>query len=1162
LIEIFKIAKAAKLINLTSVETLENLKDQLHKKENIFAAKKNNSRVFNASTLKKILADAGVAGAKQLVWGEPTPGSNKLSLAETSKWAVLLTDVLQGEGVIPEVAPGVTRQAVQQPTGPTAAEYGKKATFVSLAGRVQERFSRPTAGASPSATKTPTPTIAEEFDPGRCSLEGRNSYTLPEVQSLAQKYLISTDHDDDRNDICDKLTSHWTKWMAGRLRDFFRQRKCVSRSREELIKISEQYGVRGKTPANELSNSQLCEALTRKLFEMIFTARMTEFQVGDISHEVVDLIMQGKFDITSSGIDEKQRFAILAAASFLNPMLLEFIQVSDVKDPGVKKNMKAAFDFVQQGLSLLDSAVGELDPEEVQQAAEAVADRIVAEEKVKSREEAEVAQEEGLKVVTEKEEVRKTRSERTRSPKSKSFEEVILGGQIGLQDQIFIPDPNVTEDALQAFEVGSLDELIPTEEAKNIIRNMHIGRPSRRKGFIALDKGRTEVPYDGKEIEGISISGSRSLRKEEGPAGPYLHYIEGILLSTANEKRLREIIAENSGNRKDKIMSARSFRELVEAAHATETDAFIPSPETEEILLGEVFQVGSFEELLPTYEARKKILQGMLGDEVAEGGRPRKMVLGHGRLTVDYDGKEIDGIEIIGTQRVEGHGRGSPYNLHVIDGFVLGEKNKEELSEIIEANRRIPLEELPEKGKEEEEELELAPSATRLEPPSEHPTREEIPIPNQSPSIIIEPEDLQPPPEKANLYDVISNKPGLSIFTSFINAVPEAVKVLQGHGGHDNSVEILSAVIPDDAAVQAALKDTGNTVDSLMQNEGLKDYVLGYVTGRGEDLEKTKSVVPVLEEASNGTLRIVSYDLRMPPAEGMVEVMEEEEVIQSVPPPSVPIAEPLSGEERMVGKANIPEDYQLPEGLRNVIAANRVEKAKTVEPQVFVQEQEKKSELEEEEMAEVVEPLEEKQKTQVKTEEQPLEEYLNDLEGEGAPIRFFINLSNSFSSASVPAEGDVLTDQLQTLINTGRAFFLSIPSDDDFMEYFGVANDELGTIQILPIEKVEEFIISHLAILSAEARKSGATRHITLDETVIDEETLEIIAQVTLPGGSKLVSAEGTLPEGEREEEEDSEGEELENDDEEVEEVRPATVAPPKVSKRANLFEGDEDLLA
>lgn len=1243
LIEIFKIAKAAKLINLTSVETLENLKDQLQKKENIFAAKKNNSHIFNATTLKRILAEAGVAGAKQLVWGEPAPGSNKLSLAETAKLAVLSTDVLQGEGA---AGGGVVAQAE-----PTAADYGKRSVVGGLAERVKERFNRggarsgvsETKPAAPISRKTPSmpereklASVVEErihqtqveksvfhgFDPARCTFEGRNSYTLPEVQSLAQKYLIAVDHDDDRKDICDKLTSHWTKWMAGRLRDFFRQKNCVARSREELVKVSQDYGVQNP---QDFTTGELCQQLTRKLFEMIFTARMTEFQVGDISREVVDLIMQGKFDITSSGINEKQRFAILAAASFLNPMLLEFIQVSDVKDPGIRANMKAAFNFVQQGLSLLGDAVAELDEKEVQQAAEAVADRIVAEERTKTHEEAEVAQDEGLAGAAEEEErvaEKRRKSEEIRKKTQpthhiKSFEEIILAEPITAQDHVFIPDQSITVDALQAFEVGSLDELMPTEEAKNIIRNMHIGRLSRRKGHVSLDKGRTEVPYDGQEVEGIRILGSRSLGETAGGVGATrtrgrttqvknIHYIEGILLSNLNEKRLREIIAGVGGSRRDRIMAAKSFRELVAAARTIETDAFIPSPETEEILFAEVFQVGSFEEMLPTFEAREKILQGMLGVvEVGAGGKGQKMVLGHGRLTVDYDGKEIDGIEVIATERVSVGGgvggTGSPYNLHTIDGFVLGERNRAELVRIIEANRRVPepvmvaeeprAQEIPVPAKEKEEEQEreqplpptvpptpAIPAVVPLAPPVALPTREEIPIPTKSPAIIVEPEDLQPVPEKANLYDVISNKPGLSIFTSFINAVPEAVKVLQGE-------EILSSVIPDDAAVQAALRDTGNTVDTLMQNDGLKDYVLGYVTGRGEDLEKTKTIVPVLEEASNGTLRVVSYDLRMP--SGMVEEVPAvvEQVKKTVPAQQVvPVAE-----ERMVGKANIPEDYQLPEALANVIAANRVEKTKTVEPQVFVpqeekaQEEKKSEEVEEEEMAEVAEekkvedkkileqpqPEEQKPKTQIKTEDQPLEEYLNDLEGEGAPIRFFINLANSFSSASVPAEGDVLTDQLQGLINKGEVFFLSIPSDDDFMEYFGVANDELGTIQILPIEKVEEFIVSHLAVLPEAARKGGATRHTALDQTVIDEETLEIIARVTLPGGSKLVSAEGTLPEAEEgdDEEEESEVEDLDEEGEngegeEAVEERPATVAPPKVSKRANLFEGDEDLLA
>lgn len=1087
--EIYRIAKAAQVISVTAYETLDDLKSRL-KVNNIFAAKRNNSHIFNASMLKRMLTEAGYSDAKSLVW-DPRPGSGKISLAEAMKNSILQSQssgkTQQAQLPKPEKAP------MEMPS-----DFGKPSAVKSMQSKVKERFSRQLAVPVPTVTVTKT---KADFDPTRCQSGVPNTYSITELQGLSEKYLIPTNQDDSKEDICNKLTSHWSKWMAGRLRDFFRSKTCTSRSREELVKMAREYTV---SDPEELNEAQICEVLTRKLFDLVFTARLNEFNVGDISREVVDLIMEGNFDITSSGITEKQRFAILAAASFINPRLLDFVQVSDVRDPENKKNMNAEFNLMQQGLSSLDSAVAELDPREVQQAAEAIADKIVQEERVKSGEEADNAERELLLPPAEKEEIRP----------GVNFESVILGGKRSPQDHYFIPSDEVVPGALAEFGVNSLEELMPNTEAENIIRSTHVGRPSRKPGIYLIEGGRVEIPFDGKEVDGIPIV------KSSGN----IHYIDGMLLSNTSEAKLRNIIKDNlpKSTRKEKITAAKSFRELVEAGYNGETDAFIPSQGTEEILFAETFQVGSFEEMLPTLEAKEKILRMMLGIAVypEKSKIPTQMNLGYGTLTVDYNGKEIDGIPIVSSEKLP------KYTLHTIEGFVLGDETADELDKIIEANRKTP----------------YIPPEEPLVVPEPEPIINVVPQEEVAQSIIIEPEleaveEVAPmmeeiPVPKSSLYEIISNKINLSIFTSFINAVPDAVKILQGK-------RKLDIAIPNDEAVREALERSRNTIDTLMQSDFFKNYVLSYVSYNPEIPGLTDLVVE--GEGNNGLLRILSLDTKMPELETPEEVVEEEPIPLPVVPqvvPQVQIQEEVRPSERMIGGANIPPEYQPGEFLKKAAAENRIEKTKTIEPQILVPQEEKET-----------------------MEKQSIEEELNDLEGEGTDIKFFINLANSFSSSSIPAEGDVITDQLQSLSDSGRLFFLLVPTDEDFEDYFGVKDSTLDVVRNVDSQKVEEFISSHLSILP-EGSKTLSTRHTTLDAAVIDEEALDnVVETINLDGGSKIVVAIGTLPENfdEDEDEGDNEDDEDEGDDEEEAEPEVPVAEPPR---RPNLFEGDEELMA
>lgn len=1074
--EIYRIAKAAQLISVTAYETLDDLKSRL-KVNNIFAAKRNNSHIFNASMLKRMLSDAGFPDAKSLVW-DPRPGTGKISLAEAMKNAVLSSGS-SGQ------TPSAQMPKPQKATIEVPSDFGKRSTVKSMQDKVRERFSRQLAVPAPSIT---IEKVKSEFDPLRCRTGAPNTYSMTELQGLSDKYMIPTNEDDSKEEICHKLTSHWSKWMAGRLRDFFRSKSCTSRSKSELIKIAQDYAI---AEPEELNEAQICEALTRKLFDLIFTTRMNEFNVGDISREVVDLIMEGKFDITSSGISDKQRLAILAASSFINPRLLDFIQVSDVKDPEIKKNMIAEFNLIQQGLSSIDSAVAELNPKEVQQAAEAIAEKIVQEERVKSGEEADNAEREILPLdEKQKEEL----------PPGLNFESVILGGKRSSQDKYFIPSDEVVSGALAEFGVNSLKELMPTLEAENIIRSMHIGRPSRKSGIYLIDGGRVEVPFNEKDVDGIPIV------KSSGN----IYYIDGMLLSNTSEAKLRNIIKDNlpKSTRKEKIMAAKSFRELVEAGHDGETDAFIPSQSTEEILFAETFQVGSFEEMLPTLEAREKILRMMLGTAVIEGKSrvPNKINLGYGTLIVDFNKKEVDGIPIISSEKMP------KYTLHIIDGFVLGDETADELDKIISANRKTPYvapeeplivpEPEPIINVEQEEKV-----AQSIIIEAEIPMMEEIPVP------------------KLSLYEVISNKINLSIFTSFINAVPDAVKILQGKTK-------LDIAIPHDDAIREALERTGNTVDSLMQSDSFKGYVLDYVSYNPKIPGLTD--VEIQGEGNNGLLRILSSDTKMPLPETPEEEEIEEEPIPLPVAPQIDIQEKVPPSERMIGGANIPAEYEMGEFLKKAAAENRIEKTKTIEPQILVPQEEKET-----------------------MKKQSIEEQLNDLEGEGIDIKFFINLANSFSSSSIPAEGDVITDQLQSLLDDGKIFFLLVPADEDFEDYFGVKDSTLDVVRNVDSKKVEEFISSHLSILP-QGSKTLSSRHTTLDGAVIDEEVLEnVVETLNLDGGSKIVVAIGTLPENFEEDEDEDQDDEDDEEDEDEEEV--AVAEPPR---RPNLFEGDEELLA
>ena len=190
--------------NLGQIETLADLQELL-RRNNIFETMNGGRRLFKQDILKTMLTSAGVSGVNSLRWdvrGAETRTGARPSLGSVASLAVMRTRILQG---------------------------GANAVLAPRRGAP----SRPPAQAP--QVRAPSPVRAVTgigvFEPDRCARGLQNQYSLQELRALADRYLITIDHNDTQASLCKKLTEHWTKWMAGRLLDMFRQRPCLNMER-------------------------------------------------------------------------------------------------------------------------------------------------------------------------------------------------------------------------------------------------------------------------------------------------------------------------------------------------------------------------------------------------------------------------------------------------------------------------------------------------------------------------------------------------------------------------------------------------------------------------------------------------------------------------------------------------------------------------------------------------------------------------------------------------------------------------------------------------------------------------------------------------------------------------------------------------------------------
>lgn len=517
--------------------------------------------LFSANSLKAYLKSAGVSTAN-LVWDKNQPVKGKVAdkkrenLADVMREAVLATNELRG--VLPDEP--IFDNEGGPPVSPGLGKFIQQI----------EKSAHKTAVPPPVERTSPKIEIHAGFDPQRCVAESFNSYSTQELEALGQKYLIAFQHDDDKSSMCAKLTEHWSKWMAGRLRSFFRERQCTERELGQLIQFATDYGI--SSPAS-MSKTELCEALTRKMFDLILTSRMIEFGLGDISTETVDLIMNGNFDIASQQLSQKQRLGIILAASFLNPGLMNYVYVADVSDPIIAGGLRSEFENVQKGLSFIHDATVSLDPDEVDELTLAVADIIEEEKGVKAQESTENVVGENLggisedlvsKAIEKAKAVEPTPIEvSTFTPSvipqqfiqnyNNVFEQLIR--QYHPTGRIIVPIDDAIDWVFKKFGVRSIDQMLPTEEARKLFADSSaIVEELPRELRNAL--GESYAFTSGKNmVENIDIVKTTS----------DVYYYDGIVMKPSTKSRLEEIIAEPKTVKKPEVFTVTNVQKLEKA---------------------------------------------------------------------------------------------------------------------------------------------------------------------------------------------------------------------------------------------------------------------------------------------------------------------------------------------------------------------------------------------------------------------------------------------------------------------------------------------------------------------------------------------------------------------------------------------------------------------
>lgn len=292
--------------------------------------------IFTTGFLKDVLRNSGVSGYVKI-----TVSTTKPTLPEAVAEVVRRTSKLQ-------IAPAPASSA-RKPSASSKTPMKHTATVLKRRTVSPESSSEELSPKSPEQQAGYVKT-GVGFDAARCL--GEISYELAELRALADRYLIPTSHNDTKETLCAKLLAHWSKWMAARLRDMFEQRRCTTMEHDALVNLATEYGI---PSPRSLSNFELCSALTKKMLDLYLTAKASEFGLGDIGTDVVDELLNARFNIADLTRDARVRLAALAIMSVFNPALLNYVNVvPECQDPELVEQLTAEFERAQRGLLVLN----------------------------------------------------------------------------------------------------------------------------------------------------------------------------------------------------------------------------------------------------------------------------------------------------------------------------------------------------------------------------------------------------------------------------------------------------------------------------------------------------------------------------------------------------------------------------------------------------------------------------------------------------------------------------------------------------------------------------------------------------------------------------------------------------------------------------------------
>ena len=275
--------------------------------------------LFRASFMKDLLRQSGVTGYQRLTLSTTDP-----SLSDVMAEAVIRTENLRIAG-----APVSSNLKLNKNFNKNPLQRRKIVLEDDLDDDSQ----------SPQRDSFQIETGAS-FDPHRCI--GAINYSMAELTSLADRYLIPIEPEETRESLCSKLVGHWSMWMAAKMRVMFNQRKCSLMERDQLINLGISYQIES---TNAMSNFELCRELVGKMLELYLTAKSQQLGLDVSQSEMIAEMLSGRFNISRA--TEKERLAALALFSIFNPNLLQFVTTED------SGAMTAQFERVQQGLNAM-----------------------------------------------------------------------------------------------------------------------------------------------------------------------------------------------------------------------------------------------------------------------------------------------------------------------------------------------------------------------------------------------------------------------------------------------------------------------------------------------------------------------------------------------------------------------------------------------------------------------------------------------------------------------------------------------------------------------------------------------------------------------------------------------------------------------------------------